>query len=729
MGFHRLLLSRAVWVIGGLLACFLPAAAATREIAGAFGLTVSVSTNGVYSVTVPSPQWIFEGEVGAAVSNLNSVNSSDAVGPYSEISFDFQTDAPRHAAIRAYFQTQAVLFSLTTPSGAANTMAFPAFATFPQGLHHVNFSGQFAYPTFFSQTEDSPWFYFDGAANSFVISPAANFMVASLYWGSKGELSSGVSNRIAAFPAGFTHQTLLVLDRGVNRTFDTWGNTLTTLRNKTRPANDADVSLNRLGYWTDNGATYYYSMEAPLSYAGTLAAVKADFDRQGIDLGYLQLDSWFYPKGASADWRDFPDGIYQYFAAVPLFQPTLGAFQQTVGVPLITHARWIDVNSPYRQQYQMSGNVSTDPLYWGDTSRYLQNSGVVTYEQDWLSDKAQTDFNLTAPDAFLDNMAAAMAQQNLTMQYCMATTRHFLQGSKYSNLTTIRASEDRFSHTRWRNFLYASRLASALGIWPFTDVFVSTETDNLILATLSAGPVGVGDRVGTMNTANLLRAVRADGVIVKPDVPLVPIDNSYLSDSQIVDAPLVSSTYTDFGGLRAYYLFAFPQVANTQATFHLADFGVTTPVYLYNYSDGSGHVVNPNDLVSQSISSGYLYQVAAPIGPSGIAILGDTGQFVTLGKKRIAGLSDEGTVRLTVAFARGETTRTIEGYSPDPPAAVAGTGFIHALTYDAASQRFSVQVTAGRDGTASIEIARGNTSLRPGAPVAHPPVGRGGVSR
>ena len=40
------------------------------------------------------------------------------------------------------------------------------------------------------------------------------------------------------------------------------------------------------------------------------------------------------------------------------------------------------------------------------------------------------------------------------------------------------------------------RLASALGEWPWTDVFMSSETSNLLLSTLSASMVGVGDALG-----------------------------------------------------------------------------------------------------------------------------------------------------------------------------------------------------------------------------------------
>ena len=36
-----------------------------------------------------------------------------------------------------------------------------------------------------------------------------------------------------------------------------------------------------------------------------------------------------------------------------------------------------------------------------------------------------------------------------------------------------------------------------------------------------------------------------------------------------------------------------------------------------------------------------------------MALLGDTGQFVTLGRKRVKSVSDDGAIHLTVAFACG----------------------------------------------------------------------------
>ena len=683
------------------------------------GLTISVEPGGAYAIHVLQPAWLFAGTIGVAVTNIATANGLDNVGTYSEISFDFVTDAARHAAIRAYLNQRAVVFTVTNGAASANTFFFPAFTSYPTKLSHVTFAGMFGSPSFFGFANESPWAFFDAASETFILSPAANFMTAHTSFGAHDLLQSGISPKIASLPQGFTHRTMLLIGEGINRTFDAWGGVLTNLGGKQRPRNDADITLNQVGYWTDNGATYYYHSDPTRSYQDTLSAVKAEFDGKGMALGYVQLDSWFYPKGAGADWNDRLGGIYEYEGATPLFGAGLGRFGQSLGARLMTHARWIDANSPYRQQYRISGNVATDPRYWADIARYLKDNGVATYEQDWLSDQAQADFNLTDPDAFLDNMSAELAKQNLSIQYCMPTTRHFMQASRYNNITSIRAGQDRFDAGRWREFLYGSRLASAVGVWPFTDVFMSAETGNLIIATLSAGPVGVGDALGQLSIRNLLQAARPDGVIVKPDVPLTPIDRGYQEEARSAGAPLVSSTYSEFNGVRTYYLFSWPQGLDTAAKLTLADVGLAQSAYVYDYAAGTGQVAGPGDALTAPFVDGWSFLVAAPIGRSGIAMLGDTGHFVGMGKKRVTDYSDDGTVHLTLAFAAGEASRIIQGYSPDAPAVAALNGSAGSVLYDAVTGRFTIQLGPGDDGTASIQLTR-TAGADPPAPPAPP---------
>lgn len=695
------------------------AAAATTISTRCSHVTVTVDPSGAYSVVAQGPQWVFAGDIGRPVSGITDNPGTDNIGDYREIDFNYTVDAStaggvvqaasRQAGIRAYDEKPIVLFIVQYLDAASNTAPFPLLTTYPQGLSHLSYRGIFGHYDFSLLGSDSPWLFFDSDANAFILSPASDFMEASTVLAANGEIASGVDTRITSLPAGFTHRTFLVVGQGINNTWGTWGQAMTDLQGKTRPPNDADTPLTFLGYWTDNGATYYYHFVPALGYEGTLLAVRDDFAQQGIPLGYMQLDSWFYPKGAGADWSNSSGGIYQYVADPTLFPDGLVAFQQRLGLPLFTHARWIDANSPYRQQYQISGNVSIDPQYWDDIISYIASAGVVTYEQDWLGAQAQTDFNLNDPDAFLDNMARATAENGLTMQYCMALPRHYLQTSKYDNITNMRTSNDRFDRNKWDAFLYASRLAGALGVWPWSDVFKSSELANLLLSTLSAGPVGVGDAIGSLNRANLLRVVRNDGVIVKPDVPIVPLDQSFLNDAQNLGRPMVASTYTDFGAIKVFYIFAYNRGSDTTTTFTPASFGVSGPVYVYSYFAGSGTLMDAGDTFSEPMNSGsgsarYAYYIVVPIGPSGIAFLGDAEQFVSLGRKRIAALTDDGTLEATIAFADGEPSRTLHGYSPSEPNITATNGAIDSVTYDPSTQLFTVVVSPGADGSAIVDI-------------------------
>jgi hypothetical protein len=139
--------------------------------------------------------------------------------------------------------------------------------------------------------------------------------------------------------------------------------------------------------------------------------------------------------------------------------------------------------------------------------------------------------------------------------------------------------------------------------------------------------------------------------------------------------------------------------------FRPSDLGISGPIYLYNYVDGTGMTVQPGAQVNESIETGWIYQVAAPIGLSGIAVIGDTGQFVTLGKQRITQLTDDGAVHVTVSFANGETTRTIEGYSPATPSIYSESGSLGTMVYDPHTMRFKVPVIASPQGVATIRIS------------------------
>lgn len=681
-------------------------------VSNSAGVTVTVTSSGSYTIAASLPAWTLSGSVGQSPFNLASVTGTDSLGGYAEIRFGYTSNTSHAAAIRLYTNQATILFSDQCLGAGANDLAFPRLLPSDLTLKHIGYGGIFANYTFGTPDSDSPRIYFDTNFNTFILSSATNHMIATSAANADGSLSCGINSGIAQLPSGFTHRSILVIGQGINRTFETWGAALTGLSGKQRPANDASIELNKLGYWTDNGATYYYSYSAPLGYEGTLLAVRDEFAGKGVPLAYLQLDSWWYRKGVANDWQgdafNNRGGVNLYEADPTLFPAGLASFQQQLGLPLVTHCRWIDPASPYTTQYAMSKNVVVDPAYWTNRMSYLKNAGVITYEQDWLDNLALPLMNLNDPPNFMNYMAAAAASNGLTMQYCLQLPRHFLQSSVYDHLTTLRTCQDRFEKGKWNPHLYASRFAAAVGAWPWTDVYPSTEIRNLLLGTLSAGMVGVGDSLGNVNATNLSKAVRPDSVIVKPDVPLMPLDQTYVNDALGLNLPMVAAAYVDHGNLRAAYVFAYARSAsNTNASFKPSELGFSGNTYVFDAFNQTGAVVQAsspfNFFTSLPFnSSGGSFYIVVPVGPSGIAFLGDTNKFVTLGKKRISNFADSGSLSITVAFAPGETNVLLTGYAPSSPYFFLG-GSNQAVAYNPTTQIFSVSVAPSESGTAVLE--------------------------
>jgi hypothetical protein len=678
----------------------------------ATGITVSIGQDGAYSVSTDNPSWTIAGALGHTVANIQTSAGADNLGAYQLTSFSYYDGAARTASIKLYHASPVVLFGISYASLAPNSNPFPAFASYPAGLGHLSYDGQFASHSFDQWGPTSPWVFFDASGNTFVLSPASDFMVAQTSLDSDGTIACGINRNISFLPQGFSHQTLLVFGKGIGRTFSGWGSALLDLQGKSRIANDADVTLESLGYWTDNGAYYYYRYEPALGYQGTLLALGDYFHRESIPVRYMQVDSWWYPKGPDAHWTQ-GDGIYQYVAHPSVFPVGLANFQNTLGLPLITHARWIDPASPYRSAYKISNNVAIDPGYWDHITSYIKDAGVVTYEQDWLDEMATALDNIADQRAFMEDMAGACKQKGLTMQYCMAQPRHFLESTRYQNLTTIRVSPDRFDRSRWDQFLYGSMLAGAVGVWPWSDVFLSSETDNLLLATLSGGMVGIGDRLGAVNKPNLSKSVRADGVIVKPDAPLIPTDDSILNDSRHAASPMVAFTYTDHAATRGAYVFADSRGSGVPVRFTPASMGLNGQVYVYNKLAGSGRVAAASDVFTDSVGD-IAYYLAVDIGPSGIAFLGDADKFVSLGRKRIAALADDGALHVTVSFAAGEDRVALQGYSPSAPAIAAQQGSAGPIAYDPKTGLFKVIVSPAADATAAVTLSPSTADSSPG---------------
>ena len=256
-----------------------------------------------------------------------------------------------------------------------------------------------------------------------------------------------------------------------------------------------------------------------------------------------------------------------------------------------------------------------------------------------------------------------------------------------------------------------------MGLWPFADNFESQNAKDILLATLTAGPLGAGDAAGAIAAANISQAVRPDGVIVKPDVPIVPTDATFLALAQGSVAPTIASTYTDHGaGMLAAYVLAYDPTSGAQApvSFLPDSVGVTGPAYIFNYFEKTGAVLPHGVPFSSTVDYNGAYYVIVPMGPSGIAFLGDANKFVPLGKKRIAQLSDDGVVHAVVSFAAGEKEVVLQFYSPGEPVVTATVGRVGRPSAAPTSHLYSVPVWAGANDTASVnlQVVKGSISVQ-----------------
>jgi hypothetical protein len=734
-----------VWLLALLAAAAasVPGQAAALSVAGGAGITAEIDADSGHYEIRGGPGWIFSGTLESAPADLAIADGADRAGPYRELSFRWQGKVACRGSIRLYTGRPAVLLSVTTLAPAAGeAVAFPRFAHMPAALHGFSYGDvEFAPPSFTLEENGTPWLLFDAAGHAAVISPASHFLIARLRREGQSGMATALGPGVASLPAEFTVSTLLVLGAGINSTWNAWGATLVDLMGVRRPGNDADVGLRYLGYWTDNGAAYYYNYDARLGYAGTLRAVIERYRREGIPVRYLQLDSWWYsktlndplgnpgqprnPRLPHQEWNRY-GGLTRYEAHPALFPQGLAAFQQQIGLPLITHGRWIDPASPYHQSYRISGLAPIDPRWWQDVMTYLAGAQVVTYEQDWLNVIYQRSPELQllpgTAEAFSDGMAAAARAHGLTLQYSMTLPRQLLQGARYDNLTTARVSLDRLRQRHWDAFLYTSRLASALEIWPWSDVFMSGETGNLLLATLSGGMVGIGDQLGAENRAALLRAVRADGVIVKPDTALVPIDSMYLQDAAQAQRPMVAAAITDHGeGMRTAYVLGYRRSwRHRSAAFTPREVGVPRAACVYDTGTGALRRLAPDQTYSFTLLlRSTAYFIVAPESSGGLCLLGDSDKFVSSGRRRISALrEDGGALTVRVSFAPQESSVQITGYAPRPPHVAAASGAVSMVAYDPASGRFELSVRPDpqplEEGAGHDPVTQASIAVSPG---------------
>ncbi|CAF4210806.1 unnamed protein product, partial [Rotaria sordida] len=145
----------------------------------------------------------------------------------------------------------------------------------------------------------------------------------------------------------------------------------------------------------------------------------------------------------------------------------------------------------------------------------------------------------------------------------MSLPRHILSALQIPRVTQARASTDYALHLdgkaqQWTIGI-SSMFVDAIGLAPFKDVFWSTSLQpgspykpnakevlperEILIATLSTGPVSPGDAINYTNTQHIMKCCRGDGLILKPDQPLTMI-NRLVSDWAFYDGVSQGELYS-----------------------------------------------------------------------------------------------------------------------------------------------------------------------------------------
>lgn len=677
-----------------------PPACARRLAVESPVVEATFDDTGAYRIRRRHSRWFLDGKLGDKSALITRRSGTDELGAWREV--EAKTDL-EVAAIRVYELHPVVLFREERTRADRNADVFPSFEALPSGLQKLSYRvDTFAPYELGSLGAEGPWVLFDQERNTMVLAPADHFLAAGMSDGPGRVEAGGIDPAITTLPAGFRHRTLLVVGKGITATLDVWGRALQVLNGKKPVSNEADVLLRKFGYWTDNGAAYYYRFAPSLGYEGTLLAVRDAYQKLGVPAAYMELDSWWYPKEQGNSLAAMAvNGETVYRANPQVFPQGLRAFHEKLGLPFVVHARWVALDSPYRREYRMSRNVVLSPAFWSGTARYLREGGVTVYEQDWLNDNARPAINLTDPRQFLGNMAHAMAKESVAVEYCMELPGYLLASTRYQNVETARMAGDRLEPAKWTDFLYGSALARAVGLWPWSDVFMSRELPELILSTLSAGPVGVGDALGEIDAANLKRAMRADSVLLKPDVPAEPLDAVLLSDARGAKTPMIAATRS----ADEVEVFAYPRAPGEQrATVSLRELGLSGPAYEWDWVRQQGRRIAAGGSFPMTFENGWAYAVVAPIGSDRIGLLGDADKIVPLSRERFPAVTNDRSARLWVSFAGGEDEVMVSGYAAKRPTVRPIRGSVDALRYAAATHLFHVTVHPSGEGTRSAEL-------------------------
>ena len=242
-----------------------------------------------------------------------------------------------------------------------------------------------------------PLILFDSVMeNTIVLSPYNTFMSAgtefkaSTRGSNNATFGFGILSSVDAVPINYEYETILVAGTNLTGTMMHWGGILQKHYGKDSSYRETDLTLNYLGYWTDNGACYYHNTGIYSNYEEVLLAVYEQAKKQTIPFRYVQLDDWWYYC------EGFYNACLNWTAQPSLFPNGIEAVANKTQWPIHAHGKHWSSTNVYAKQNGGKYNfimdedikigIPIDDDFWFDLLGTKKREwGLIVYEQDSLS--------------------------------------------------------------------------------------------------------------------------------------------------------------------------------------------------------------------------------------------------------------------------------------------------------------------------------------------------------
>ena len=389
------------------------------------------------------------------------------------------------------------------------------------------------------------------------------------------QLAAGVQGLAAALPPRFSVAVWLAASReGLSSATMHYGEALRLAARTARVPRELDATRNLVSYWSDNGAFYFdgywpkFFDNVSNTAQHVFLQLKAYHAELGLTVGTYQMDPWWYGGSCGADGPPPPQcnvaAAWPWSAnwsAAPGFFPDGLA---SLGLPLTLYSNL------YAQA--SNGNKMTSRFDWmNDSCGGIAPCAIVVPEQaydfhsfifdagaaegmnafeidfaDYIFPFALFGSDVRAFDAYFEGVDRAASEHAFPVQLCMSLPLMMLDSVFWPSVTNARLQGDGYVTNYGRYDIFqTSLLYSSVAIAPFVDNIWTTgcqpawdnafgnatcegHSEGLVaIATLGAGPVGIGDRVGFTNATLVNMTCRSDGVLLQPSLPAVNVEAFY----------------------------------------------------------------------------------------------------------------------------------------------------------------------------------------------------------